>query len=547
MEEYEDGDDLRGVEESELASEHDPPTSEPTGDGEPLEPDILDLDEYETEVTAIDRDTDRANAHDFVRIFGHNYVWTPDGGSQISNGWLVWDGRRWKADDDLTRDLICGKLADMLWDRADDPDTPLGVIDATRRRARRMEGVAGINGCMLLSRAHLVRSIVNFDKDPYLLNCPSGTLDLRTGTMREHRREDYLTRMCPTPYDPNAQDPVWNQVIWDAFDGDADKARYLCRFAGYSLTGETTEKSIMVMNGPTNTGKSTITEALYRVVGDAAEGGYATSWPADMIQAGTQVNRDYLMDKSRGSRMIIVAELERGSRMADSFVKQVSGGDVMNHRQVYLKPYDARPVAKLLMHSNYVPRSTDPAVHNRLKLLPFEHPARGTNPAIVPFLDAKYGPRDNPVGPDSRVKRHLETSLEARKAILAWAVRGAMAWKQQGMSSAPWMQDAMERYIVESDHVWAFVQDVLEAIDYRPIVSGQLADPALESSVHVARCWLLYQGWAIENVARPLKKRNFEAAMEERGLKKGRWPIHNGKMVWLGWAEIPSERHQESL
>lgn len=492
-------------------------------------------DHFDRDIPEADhnRDTDRANAKMFVELFGDDFIWTPEG------EWFVWTSRRWAADDGLIRHRMVGYMADQLWRTfVDDGE------EVTGRRAKRLESIGGLEGCLKFAQHKLVSRITEFDRDTHLFNCPNGTVDLRTGELRSHDRRDLITRMCPTPYDPQARDIVWNQVIWDAFDGDLDMARFLGRFVGYSLTGETLEKSILVVNGPANSGKSTVTEALYKTVGDVAEGGYACTWPADMIQQGTQVNRDYLMDKSRGSRMIIVAELERGSRMADSFIKQVSGGDVMNHRRVYAAPYDLRPTGKLIMHSNYVPKSTDPAVHNRLKLLPFEHPARGTAAALVPFLDETYGVHATG-GPDPRVRLHLETSANARKAILAWAVNGARAWFGQGFKIAtPWMANAMERYILESDQVWAFVRDCFDEIKYEPIVHGRPIDPVLAESVHTERAWILYTAWAIENVHRPLKRRAFEAAMEERGIKKGRYPLRGGTSRWFGLKEVPMQDHR---
>jgi putative DNA primase/helicase len=477
----------------------------------------------------ISRDTDRANGQEFCARYGDDYVWTPEA------GWYVWDGMRWCPDDSLSRKLRCGDMADVLRMRAEEEDEI--AAEVTNRRVRRLEQVAGLNGCLTFAEPILQQSILSFDKNTDLFNCPNGTVELRSGELRDHRKEDRITRLCPTPYDPDARDVVWDQVLRDTFDGDEDMMRYLMRFTGYSLSAEVSEKSILVVNGPTNSGKSTVTEAIYRTVGDVAEGGYATVWPAEIIQAGSNVNRDYLMDKSRGARIIFVAELERGSRMADSFVKQVSGGDVMNHRKIYLAPYDHRPTGKLFLHSNYVPRSTDPAVHARLKLLPFEHPARRTAEAIKGVLDELYAVKKETVGPDPRVKHHLETSPAAARAILAHAVRGATAWYREGMSATPWMAAALDRYVLESDHVWQFVQDNLQDFDYERPKPGATQDPRLEASIHVDRMWTLYSVWAVENVQRPFKRRLFEQALEERGLKKARVPAKGGTMRWLGMRE----------
>lgn len=50
-------------------------------------------------------------------------------------------------------------------------------------------------------------SINQLDQDPFLLNCLNGTLDLRTGELREHRREDLITKLVHLKYYPDAECP----------------------------------------------------------------------------------------------------------------------------------------------------------------------------------------------------------------------------------------------------------------------------------------------------------------------------------------------------
>jgi putative DNA primase/helicase len=42
------------------------------------------------------------------------------------------------------------------------------------------------------------------DQDPWLLNCLNGTVDLRTGQLHPHRREDFLTRRIAVEYHAHA-------------------------------------------------------------------------------------------------------------------------------------------------------------------------------------------------------------------------------------------------------------------------------------------------------------------------------------------------------
>jgi hypothetical protein len=68
-----------------------------------------------------------------------------------------------------------------------------------------------INAMMNLARSEPSVPVLpaQLDADPWLFNCPNGTVDLRTGELREHRREDLITKLCPTPFEPDAPCPTW--------------------------------------------------------------------------------------------------------------------------------------------------------------------------------------------------------------------------------------------------------------------------------------------------------------------------------------------------
>jgi putative DNA primase/helicase len=42
----------------------------------------------------------------------------------------------------------------------------------------------------------------HLDKDPYLLNCLNGTINLKTGTLKKHCKTDLLTKLAPVEFDP---------------------------------------------------------------------------------------------------------------------------------------------------------------------------------------------------------------------------------------------------------------------------------------------------------------------------------------------------------
>ena len=167
------------------------------------------------------RFTDYGNAERLVARHGQDirfcHVW---------GTWLVWDGRRWRRDDTAA-----------VWLMAKEP----------------------------------IRSVpAELDADPWLLNVSNGTLDLRTGELRPHRREDLITKLAPVEYDPEAKHPIFERVIAHVTGGDEALGRYLQRAFGYTLTGDTSEEKLFLVIGGGASGKSTLIEGFKAALGDYA-------------------------------------------------------------------------------------------------------------------------------------------------------------------------------------------------------------------------------------------------------------------------------------
>src|SRR5438876_696643 len=75
-----------------------------------------------------------------------------------------------------------------------------------------------------------------FDRDPWKLNVLNGTLDLQTGELRPHRRDDLLTKLAPVAFDPETECPWWEKFLGRVVP-DEDDRTFLKQAIGYSLTG----------------------------------------------------------------------------------------------------------------------------------------------------------------------------------------------------------------------------------------------------------------------------------------------------------------------
>jgi putative DNA primase/helicase len=100
------------------------------------------------------------------------------------------------------------------------------------------------------------------------------------------------------------------------------------------------------------------------------------------------------------------------------------------------------PTFKILMDCNHKPKipADDPAIWNRLKLLPF----------TVTI-------------PDAEIDRQMGAKLRAEAAgILAWAVRGCLEWQRRDLDEPQEVRQATQQHRREMDTIGRFISECCE-------------------------------------------------------------------------------------
>src|SRR5262249_6343408 len=152
-------------------------------------------------------------------------------------------------------------------------DLPAGAEQrALAEHALHSQKVERLRGLIELAQSDPAVAMVpaDFDADTWLLNVTNGTIDLRTGQLREHRRADLITTLAPVHYNPATRSELWERFLADAMQGNTELVAFLQRCVGYSLTGNTGEEVLFFLHGPEATGKSTFAEAIKATLGDYA-------------------------------------------------------------------------------------------------------------------------------------------------------------------------------------------------------------------------------------------------------------------------------------
>lgn len=422
--------------------------------------------------------TDLGNARRLVALHGQDLLYC-----SALGGWLVWDGRRWALDETGQVVRFAKDTVDSMYDEAM-LEKEQTARETLMKHAMKSENAARIRAMVDLAQTEPSISVTPdvFDADPWLLNVANGTLDLRTGQLREHERGDMLTKLAPVDYAPNAYDVTLDRYLATVTDGDSDFAAYLQRAAGYSLTGDTGEECFFLVLGPAATGKSTLVEALLAMLGDY---GLKSSFSA-FLESRYQGGATPEIARLRGARLVAAVESPRDGRLNEVAIKELTGGDTVTARNLYAAPFSFKPRFKLWLAANDCPRmtDTDTGLWRRLQRLPFEH-------------ELPEGKRD------PKVKQQL--CNEALPALLAWAVRGCLAWQRDGLQPPAVVRTKTAELRADFDPLAEFLAECC-------VFANEAETPALELRQ-------AYEAWAASMGARPINNRDWSQRLKARGCE----------------------------
>jgi len=295
-----------------------------------------------------------------------------------------------------------------------------------RKEHRTMRSVAFANGVERFAQSDPLLAVTadQWDRDPYLLGTPGGTVDLRTGKMGPAAPGDMITKItavAPTEY---LDFHVWPKFVSEAAGGDDDLIRFLQQWAGYCLTGDTREHALVFGYGPGGNGKSVFLSTVMGIMG-----AYAVMAPAETFATSFGDRHPTELAMLRGARFVGASETEQGRTWAESRIKQLTGGDKIAARLMRQDFFEFLPEFKLTIIGNYQPQlhNVDDALRRRFNIVPFTH---------------------RPAKPD----HGLETALRDEwPEILRWMIEGCLDWQQNGLMRSDRVMEATETYFSDQD------------------------------------------------------------------------------------------------
>lgn len=216
----------------------------------------------------------------------------------------------------------------------------------------------------------------DFDSDPMLLNLKNYTYNLKEDRVKLHTTSHHLKLIAPVEYKPNADCPVFENMISDMFDGDQGTMEYMQRLLGYCLCGDTLEKRFWVFYGKTgNNGKTTLLNVMKNVLGMSDTGYYATMTKETLKSKTTDPKRVGIAALERKPRLVTVDELAKGFCMNAEIMKEITGAGTALAQKLFHNPSPITITFKLVIASNYLPTfdSLDQSIISRMTVIPFNH------------------------------------------------------------------------------------------------------------------------------------------------------------------------------
>lgn len=333
------------------------------------------------------RDTDLANAARFAADHRDSARWVGDW-----RRWAVWDGRRWAVDASgalvagLAQQTVrgmergiwealaaAGRAATAAGCEAEEAAAEKALAAARRDLAwvKQSQAASRLSAMAELAKPGLLipKGADAFDRHQDLLNVPNGTVDLKTGELRPHRRDDFLTKLCPTPFDPNATCPTYKAFL-SAVLPDEATANYVRELGGYACTGEVSDQSVILFVGKGSNGKSVLLDLWTHVLG---EGEYAVSAPAELIADDGENRHPTEKTLLRGARLAACQESGDAETLNAKRVKHLTGGSMITARGMRQDFYSFPPTHTLVLATNSLPRvkTNDHATWRRIRVVKF--------------------------------------------------------------------------------------------------------------------------------------------------------------------------------
>ena len=286
---------------------------------------------------------------------------------------------------------------------------------------------------------------VSVDSDPCLhpeyVNVKNGLLHVTTGQFKEHSPAFYSTTQLPVVYDPKATCPAIDTFLFDVLNGNKDDIQLAIEFIGYSMLMQVPLGKMLILYGPTHTGKSTFLELLKAFIG-------AENCAGLSLQSLDDESHRFSRAGLVGKLINISSDLSARHLSGDSNIKKIISGDSFSVERKGVDPFPFSPYTTLISACNELPISRDKSDAWLERLI------------ILPFFKQHTG-----VKAKRNYIRELTTPQEL-SGLLNHAVGGVKRILETGVfTETETTKKTLNQYKLHNDNVHRFVSECYEVVN----------------------------------------------------------------------------------
>ncbi|MGY4451939.1 phage/plasmid primase, P4 family [Bradyrhizobium sp. 482_C4_N1_1] len=352
--------------------------------------------------------TEDSAAQQFVELHGDKLRHCHSHGK-----WFRWNGFYWEINNTNLAFHAARELARQLAGNEED------------RKRYKIEATSFAGGVERFAKCdpNVAVTMEFWDRDPWLLGTPGGTVDLRTGVLRPASREDGITKVTSVAPDGSGC-PRWLRFLVETTGDDGELIRFLQQWCGYCLTGITREHALVFVYGPGGNGKSVFLNTVTTILKN-----YSVTSAMETFTASKSDKHPTELAMLAGARLVTASETEEGRAWAEARIKALTGGDPISARFMRRDFFTYVPTFKLIVIGNHKPvlNNVDDAAKRRFN--------------IVPFIL-------KPATPDRDLEQKL---MQEAPGILQWMIDGCLDWQQNGLIRPKCVMDATAEYFSDQD------------------------------------------------------------------------------------------------
>jgi len=329
-------------------------------------------------------------------------------------GFARWDGTAWPAEDEdaVRKQLyeICEHAKVEFVD--DDGKRRLFPWNPGPRKIADLLEALGIAVLQLPHRLEPPFWITSGAGERGLIPMANGLLDFRTRELAPHTPDFFNAWSLPYDYDPDAPEPAeWLRFLGQLWPDEPESIAFVQEWAGYLVSGDTSQEKILLLTGARRGGKGTICKVFTALVG------------AQNVASPTfaSLTETFGLAPLIGKPLAIISDARIGGRDIQAAVEKlltISGRDRLTVNRKYLTSWEGQLPTRLVNVSNELPALRDASAALASRCIPLA-------------VTRSWLGRE-----DLDLAARLTTPRELSR-ILRWALDGMDRLRKQGRFTMP--------------------------------------------------------------------------------------------------------------